>query len=57
MGDLLLVSEAADRIGMSTQTLRLGLQQGLFPFETAIKTSENRFTYFINDKALERYLV
>lgn len=52
----MLVSEAARRLKMNTQTLRLGLQQGLFPFGAAIKTSEHRFTYYINEKALERYL-
>ena len=50
------VSEAAKQIGINPQTLRLGLPQGLFPFGCAIKTSKYRFTYFINDKALERYL-
>ena len=52
----MLVSEAAQKIGMSTQTLRLGLRQGLFPFGEAIKTSDNRYVYHINAKALERYL-
>lgn len=52
----MIVSEAAKQLGMNPQTLRLGLQQGLFPFGKAIKTSPNRFTYHINEKALERYL-
>ena len=52
----MIVSEAAKLLGMNTQTLRLGLRQRLFPFGEAIKTSENRFVYHINDKALERYL-
>lgn len=52
----MLVSEASKQLGMNTQTLRLGLQQRAFPFGTAIKTSENRYTYHINPKALERYL-
>jgi hypothetical protein len=52
----LLVSEAAQQLGMSTQTLRLGLQQQLFPFGEAIRTSEKRYTYHINPKALDRYL-
>ena len=41
---------------MSTQTLRLALQQGLFPFGVAIKTSPNRYTYAIFEKRLEKYL-
>lgn len=52
----MLVSEAAKRLKMNPQTLRLGLQQGCFPFGTAIQTSQHRFTYFINEKALEKYL-
>ena len=52
----MLVSEAAKRLGMNTQTLRLGLQQGKFSFGTAIKTSENRFTYYINESRLQKYL-
>lgn len=52
----MLVSEAAKKLGMSTQTLRLALQQGLFDFGTAVKTSENRWTYYINPTRLESYL-
>lgn len=52
----MLVSEAAKKLGMNVQTLRLALQQGLFDFGTAVKTSEKRFTYYICEKRLERYL-
>ena len=52
----MLVSEAAEKLGMNTQTLRLALQQRLFPFGVAVKTSENRYTYYINKTRLERYL-
>ena len=52
----MLVSEAAKLLGMNTQTLRLALQQGLFPFGVAIKTSENRYTYYINETRLQCYL-
>lgn len=52
----MLVSDAAKQLGMSTQTLRLALQQNLFPFGTAIRTSENRYTYYINPKILDKYL-
>lgn len=52
----MLVSEAAKQLGMNTQTLRLALQQDKFPFGKAIRTSPNRYTYFINEKALEYYL-
>jgi hypothetical protein len=52
----MLVEEAAKKLGMSTQTLRLALQQGLFPFGQAIRTSEHRFVYYINPMRLEKYL-
>lgn len=51
-----LVSEAAEKLGMNVQTLRLALQQRLFPFGEAILTSPNRYTYYINEERLERYL-
>ena len=52
----LLVSEAAKQLGMNTQTLRLALQQRLFPFGVAVKTSEDRYTYYINPMRLEKYM-
>lgn len=52
----MLVSEAAKRLEMNPQTLRLALQQGLFPFGVAVKTSENRYTYKIFTNRLEKYL-
>lgn len=41
---------------MNPQTLRLALQQQLFPFGVAVKTSENRYTYKIFERRLEKYL-
>ena len=52
----MLVEDAAKTLGMSPQTLRLALRQKLFSFGVAVKTSENRWTYYINPKRLERYL-
>ncbi len=52
----MLVEHAAKKLGMSTQTLRLALQQQLFPFGVAVKTSEKRWTYYINPMRLENYL-
>lgn len=52
----MLVSEAAKKLDMNPQTLRLALQQGLFPFGVAVKTSENRYTYKIFATRLEKYL-
>ena len=52
----MLGSEAAKKLDMNPQTLRLALQQGLFPFGVAVKTSENRYTYKIFTNRLEKYL-
>lgn len=60
----ILPQEAAKKLGMSTQTLRVGLQQGKFPFGTAIKTTDaedstvgkDRWTYYINAERLDQYL-
>ena len=50
------IVEAAKQLGMSPQTLRLALQQNLFPFGVATKTSNNRYTYYINEIRLKKYL-
>jgi transcriptional regulator with XRE-family HTH domain len=44
----LLPEDAAKLMGVEKRTVRLGLQQGVFPWGYAIKTSETRWTYFIN---------
>lgn len=46
----MLPEEAAVFLGMDKGTVRKGLQQGIFPWGYAIKTSENRWSYFINAK-------
>lgn len=52
----MLVSDAAKKLGMNTQTLRLALRQGKFPFGEAVQTSEKRFVYYINEDRLNLYL-
>ena len=52
----MIVEHAAQKLGMSTQTLRLALQQDKFPFGVAVRTSENRWTYYINPARLEAYI-
>lgn len=44
----MLPEEAAVYLGMDKGTVRKGLQQGVFPWGYAVKTSENRWSYFIN---------
>ena len=49
----MLVEDVAKIMGMNHQTIRKGLQQGVFPWGYAIKTSENRWAYFINATSFE----
>lgn len=44
------VADVASLMHMGVSTIRLGLQQGVFPWGYAVKTSENRWSYFINAK-------
>ena len=44
------VEKAAKLLQMNHNTVRKGLQQGVFHWGYAIKTSENRWCYFINAK-------
>lgn len=48
--------DVADALGISVQAVRIGLQQGKFPFGTAIKTSDSKYTYAIYPKAFEEYV-
>lgn len=49
------VAEAAERLGVSQQFIRIGLQKKILPFGIAVKMS-NRFTYHISRKLLEEYI-
>lgn len=44
------VTTAAGLLKMGHETLRRGLQQGVFPWGYAVHTSKNCWTYFINAK-------
>lgn len=52
----MLVSDAARLLEMNPQILRLALQQKKFSFGVAIRTSPNRYTYYINERLLDQYL-
>ncbi len=52
----LTVSEVAKIMGYQPQFLRLSLQQGLFDFGVAVKTSSNRYTYYINANKFYKYM-
>lgn len=42
------IARAAELMQMNHNTIRKGLQQGVFPWGYAIHTSEHRWAYFIN---------
>lgn len=48
------VEEAAKKLGVSAQFIRIGLQQGRLPYGEAVKAK--RWIYHINPAALERYI-
>lgn len=50
------IKEAAKILDIPEQCLRIGLQQGRFPFGHAIKSSERRYTYYIHKNRLDTYL-
>lgn len=56
MKDKIKPKDVADALGISVQAVRIGLQQGKFPFGTAIKTSEAKYTYAIYPKTFEEYV-
>ncbi len=49
------VNDVADALGCSPQSVRIGLQRGLLPFGSAIKTS-SKYTYVIYEKKLKEYI-
>ncbi len=49
------VDEAARRMGVTPQFLRLGLGAGKFPFGTAVKM-EGRWSYYINRTRCEKWM-
>lgn len=50
----LSVEEAAKLLGANAQFIRIGLQQGVFPWGYAVKTSSH-YTYFIMPNKFEEY--
>lgn len=52
------IKEAAEIIGVSPLTIRIGLQRGLFPFGTAFKTKEGnkRYCYVLYPEKVREYL-
>lgn len=51
------IKEVAELLGVTEQTVRVGLQQGVFPFGVAFKRDERRknYTYVIYPQKLKEY--
>ena len=54
--DKISTQEVADALGISVQTVRIGLQRGKFPFGWAIQGTGKKHTYAISKKLFEEYL-
>jgi predicted transcriptional regulator len=54
----LTVKEVAELLGTTEQTIRVGLQQGVFPFGVAFKRSKKgkNYTYVIYPKKVTEYV-
>lgn len=51
------VAEASKKAGMSEQFIRIAIQQNRLPFGNCCKMPKStRYTYHINEAALDRYL-
>ena len=50
------VIQAARLMGVSVQYVRLGLQQQRLPIGTAVKTSDDRWTYDVQEHLLKQYI-
>ena len=44
----LSIQRAAELMGVSAQFLRVGIQEGKFPFGTAVKVTGRRYSYYIS---------
>jgi hypothetical protein len=53
--DRITVEQAAKALGVSKRFIHLGLQRGLLPIGTAVKTS-SKWTYYISKSRLEAYI-
>lgn len=49
------IKEASEILGCTQQFLRVALQQGKFPFGSAVKTS-SEYTYYISRGRLEAWM-
>lgn len=51
----LTIKEAAERMGINQQQLRIAIQQGNCPFGFAKRTENNIFTYFLSRAIFDQW--
>lgn len=57
MSQNVTIKEAASKLNISQQLLRISLQQGLFSFGFAVKIKDSsKYTYYINRTQLEQHI-
>jgi hypothetical protein len=49
------VNEVAEALGVSPQSVRIGLQRGALPFGSAVKTS-SKYTYILYPEKVKEYI-
>lgn len=55
MGNI-TVKEAALLMSVGPQFVRVGIQQGVLPFGSAVKINGDRYTYYISPSKLAEYV-
>lgn len=50
------IKEAALFMSVGPQFVRVGIQQGILPFGTAVKINGERYTYYISPSKLAEYV-
>ena len=55
MKNRVTVKDAAQRMGVSEQFVRIGLQRGLLPIGCAVQMS-SKWTYYVSSTKLDNYL-
>lgn len=50
------VKEAAQLMSVGPQFVRVGIQQGVLPFGSAVKINGDRYTYYISPSKLAEYV-
>lgn len=52
----LTVKEAANRLKIGVQPLRLAIQQDKYDWGVAVKVGKNKYTYILNREKFNRYM-